>query len=351
MARTCRRIGGDKGLARAIEYLQKTKRYKWVPEQIKLENLLIKAQAGYLPEATKQLQTILEEGHRDDVYILEALVMGCIQTNFFTDANRWAMVWIAQHPDDWLAHYWHGAVLESTNQYSLAQEEYQKAVTLNSNGFGLHLRLAEVMMHEKTPEEAMAHYEQALAADPENAAALLGLARCQQSFRSNEVTKATLGRLIELHPKSIGAYNLYGQLAIEEDRPEEALQWLRKAQAIDVNDRITNQKLIEVLHQLRRDDEAREIQRRIQEQERLFTRLEDITKEILNQPKDILLRNEAGNILLQLGKYDKAWYWFVSAFLIDQKDQAAKDGMRKCLKKMGNNELMERYRSILGEQP
>ena len=62
-------------------------------------------------------------------------------------------------------------------------------------------------------------------------------------------------------------------------------------------------------------------------------------------------RNEAGNILLQLGKYDKAWYWFVSAFLIDQKDQAAKDGMRKCLKKMGNNELMERYRSILGEQP
>jgi len=95
MARTCRRIGGDKGLARAIEYLQKAKRYKWVPEQIKLENLLIKAQAGYLPEATKQLQVILEEGHQDDVFILEALIIGCLQTNFFTEADRWANIWIA----------------------------------------------------------------------------------------------------------------------------------------------------------------------------------------------------------------------------------------------------------------
>ncbi len=351
MARTCRRIGGDKGLARAIEYLQKAKRYKWVPEQIKLENLLIKAQAGYLPEATKQLQVILEEGHQDDVFILEALIIGCLQTNFFTEADRWAKVWIVQHPDDWLARYWHGAVLDAANQFPLAKEEYLKALELNPNGFDIHLRLAEALMRENTREEAMPHYEQALAADPDNAGALLGLARCQQNFRSIDVARVTLDRLIELHPKFIGAYNLHSQFAIEEDRPEEALQWLRKAQAIDVNDRITNQKLIEVLHQLRRDDEAREIQRRTQEQERQLTRLEDITKEILNQPKDVLLRNEAGNLLLQLDQHEKALHWFFSAFLIDQNNQAAKDGIRKCLQKVGDKDLMERYRPILGEQP
>ena len=63
-----------------------------------------------------------------------------------------------------------------------------------------------------------------------------------------------------------------------------------------------------------------------------------------------MLRNEGGNILLQLGKHEKALHWFFSAFLIDRKDQAAKEGMRKCLQKMGDKELIERYRVLLSEQ-
>jgi tetratricopeptide (TPR) repeat protein len=348
MARTERRIGK---FDQAREYLQKAKKHNWVPEEIKLENLLMKAQSGYLPDATKQLQVILEEGNSDDVYIMEALIIGCLQTNFFTEADRWANVWITQHPDDWLAHYWRGAVLDGANQYPLAKEEYLKALDLNPHGFDLHLRIAEVVMREKSFEEAMPHYEQALVDDPENPVALLGLARCQQSLHSTDVAKVTLDRLLALQPKFIGAYDLYGQFAIEEERPKEALEWLKKAQAIDPNDRITNQKLVEVLHQLHRDDEAREIQRRTEEQERQLTRLEDINKELLSQPKNVMLRNEAGNILLQLGKHDKALQWFVSAYLIEPKDPAAKEGMRKCLLKTGDKELMERYRSFFGGQP
>jgi tetratricopeptide (TPR) repeat protein len=347
MARVSRRIGK---FDQAREHLQKAKQHNWVASQIKLENILLKAQTGYLPEATKQLEPILEEGHQDDVYILEALIIGCIQTNFLADANRWAMIWIRQHPDDWLAHYWHGIILEGANQHALAKDEYLKALELNPNGFDTHLRLAEVMMRERVSKEAMEHYEKALEADPQNASALFGLARCQQTFRSHDVTKATLDRLIELHPDSIGAYGLHSKLADEEDRPEEALQWLKKAQAIDPNDRMTNQKLVEILHQLKRDEEARQVERRIQEQERQLTRLDDINKELLNQPKDVLLRNEAGNILLQLGKPEKALHWFLGAFLIDRKDQAAKEGMGKCFQKMGDKELIERYRVLLSEQ-
>lgn len=348
LARVSRRIGK---FDQAREHLQKARQHNWVSGQIKLENTLLKAQAGYLPEAIKQLEAILEEGHQDDVYILEALIIGCIQTNFLADANRWAMIWIRQHPDDWLAHYWHGVILEGANQHALAKDEYQKALELNPNGFDTHLRLAEVMMmHEKVSQEAMGHYEKALMADPHNGVALLGLARCQQTFSTHDVTKATLDRLIALHPDSIGAYGLHSKLAIEEDQPEEALQWLSKAQKVDSNDRLTNQELVKILHQLKRDEEARQIERRIQEQERQLTRLDDINKEVLSQPKDLVLRNEAGNILLQLGKPEKALHWFLSAFLIDRKDQAAKEGMQKCLQKMGNKELIERYRVLLSEQ-
>src|SRR5260370_2760745 len=62
MARTERRNGK---LDQAFEHLLKAKKQNWVPEHIKLENALIKAQRiGYLPDVTHQLETILREGHQ-----------------------------------------------------------------------------------------------------------------------------------------------------------------------------------------------------------------------------------------------------------------------------------------------
>jgi tetratricopeptide (TPR) repeat protein len=351
MARTERRNGK---LDPAFEHLLKAKKLKWVPEQIKLENALIKAQRiGYLPDVTHQLETILREGHQDYRYILEALIIGDIQTNFFTEANRWALVWIDRDSDDWLARYWHGVVLDVAGQFATAKEEYRKALELNPEGKDTHLRLAELLLHEKAADEAIAHYEATLAGDPDNAVALLGLARCQHSLEPNDLSKAkaTLDGLIQTHPNFVGAYTLYSQLEDEEDRLEEALQWLKKAKEIDPNDRLTNQRLFDVLRRLNRQEEAQEIQRRTREQERLLLRLDEIAKEILGQPKDVPLRVEAGNILLQLGKHNEAFHWFVSAYLIDKNDQPAKEGMRKCLQKTGDKELLELYRPYLSEQP
>src|SRR5262245_26899335 len=103
MARTCRRLSQ---FDQARDYLQLAAKQHWVGQQIKLENLLIKAQQVYLPETTKQLQEILKEGHQDDTLIFEALIIGCLETNNFFQANRWVTIWMEQHPDDWLARYW-----------------------------------------------------------------------------------------------------------------------------------------------------------------------------------------------------------------------------------------------------
>jgi tetratricopeptide (TPR) repeat protein len=346
MARTLRRQGNLEG---AATYLRRAKQQNWVPDQIKLENLLIKAQTGYLSEISNQLQAILKEGHIDDRFILEALVFGYFRTNFLTEANRWATVWIDQHPDDWLARYWHGAVLEGGSQFSLAKEEYEKALELNPDGLDLHFRLAEVLMHNKASRETMAHYEAALKVDPGNAKAMHGLARCQHSLQSSEVARATLLRLIELHPEFVGAYTLLAQLADEEDRPEEALEWLQKAQKIDPNDHLMYQRLVEVLRRLNRDAEAQQVLQRSKEIDQQLSRLDEIVKDVLNQPKDVALRNEAGNILLKLEKPQEAFRWFISAFFIDSKYQPTRDGMKKCLQRMGDKELTDRYKQLLDE--
>jgi tetratricopeptide (TPR) repeat protein len=347
LARTQRR---DVEIEEAMESLHKASKQHWVPNQIKLEMMLIKAEMGILGQVSKQLQEILKEGHADDRFILEALVVGYLQTNFLTEANRWATVWIGQHPDDWLARYWHGLVMEGGSQFSLAKEEYEKALELNPDGFGLHLRLAEVLMHNRASEETLSHYEAALKADPKNPVALHGLARSQQTLGSSEAAKATLDRLIEVDPKFIKAYILEAQLADEEDMTEEAYNWLKKALEIDPNDRLANQKMFEVLRRLNRDEEARQVQLHAKEIEKQLVRMDEINKELLDQPKDVALRNEAGNILLKLGKPKEAFSWFISAFFIDARDKPTKEGMRKCLQRMGDRDLTDRYKQFLDER-
>ncbi len=334
-----------------VESLRKASQQHWVPNQIKLEMMLLKAEMGILGQVSKQLQEILKEGHADDRFILEALVIGYLGTNFLSEANRWATVWIEQHPDDWLAHYWHGLVMEGGSQFPLAKEEYEKALELNPDGFNLHLRVAEVLMHNKASEETLAHYEAALKSDPKNSIALHGLAQCQQSLRSSEMAKATLDRLIETDPEFIKAYILKAQLAGEEDKQEEAWTWLKKALEIDPNDRLANQKLFEVLGRLNRKEEAREVQQHTKEIEKQLLRLDEITKELLEQPKDVALRNEAGNLLLKLGKPKDAFSWFISAFFINAKDKPTKEGMKKCLQRMGNRELNDLYKPYLEDRP
>jgi tetratricopeptide (TPR) repeat protein len=343
MARTCRRLSQ---FDRARDHLQLAAKQHWVIQQIKLENLLIKAQNVYLPETTKQLQELLKEGHQDDTFIFEALIIGCLETNNFFQANRWVTIWIEQHPDDWLARYWLGMVLESAGEYELAVNEYRQAMEMNPTGAGLHLRLAEMLARPNPTEEAMKHYEAALAADPNNPTALLGLARCQHSLATKQVTRATLDRLIELDPQNVPAYCLYGQVEQEEDQQEKALEWLQKAHALDPNHLVTNKNLSLVLNRLNRFEEAKEAERRSEELEKQLGRLEEINRELLERPQDVGLRSEAGKILYQRGEFDKALRWFVSAFLIDPMDKSTKQAMKKCLERMGNSELVERYKKI-----
>ena len=180
MARTCRRRGK---LDPAFEHLLKAKKLKWVPEQIKLENALIKAQRiGHLPDVTRQLETILQEGHQDYRYILEALIIGDIQINFFTEANRWALVWIDRDPDDWLARYWHGVVLDVAGQFATAKEEYRKALELSPGVAVVHTRYATHLQVMGKYEEALAEAQIARNLDPVSPASERNVARpCRKS--------------------------------------------------------------------------------------------------------------------------------------------------------------------------
>jgi tetratricopeptide (TPR) repeat protein len=361
MARTCRRAGDLEG---ARDHLQKAKRLNWVAQQIQLESYLIQAQTLLEPWVEEKLNGLLQGGHPEERFILEALVMGCLQGNLLKRALQWTTVWVEHHPDDWEARFWNGRVLEAGLAYPLAAKEFQKAVELNPSHPGLQFHLAQVYLLDGHFSQALPHFQEYVQSDPDNPVALLGLARCLQSEGLAEETRTILDKLFAVQPADAGGYVLEAKLALEEDQFQAAKDWLDKALSRDPYDREANQDMARVLrHQaaaLENDNRKREAEEEKKQAERFekkdreisnaTRRFVDIVHELLEKPGNPALLTEAGTTLMAVGRNDEAFPWLIGALRLDPDHKPAKEALGKCLKKLGDRTLEELYQPILKEQ-
>ena len=138
-----------------------------------------------------------------------------------------------------------------------------------------------------------------------------------------------------------------GQLELERGNREAGLVWLQRAAALLPPDLDTYQALAGAMRLLNRNEEANAYESKRQQIEHDLRRMEELTKEIIQSPRDAALRFEAGTILLRLGQEQQAVRWLVSAFLIDSRHQPTKDALAACLPKLGDPKLAERYRRLL----
>ena len=346
MARTCRRAG-DVGSAR--EHLKKAKSLNWVDQQIQLEYLLIQAQTLVVPQVEEKLKELLKEGHQDDRLILEALVIGSLQGNFFKKAYQWTTIWVEQHPDDWEGRFYYASVLQAGLRYDVAAREYEKALELNPYFPDIHLQLAQVYLMDRRAQDALPHFQEYLNHDPTDDMALLGLAQCLRSEGKPEEARAVLQKLFVVHPQEVGGFLLEAQLDLEEDNYKGAQEWLRKVLRVDPDDRLSNLNMAmalrheaAVLRGENRQEEAdlkqkqaKEFEDRNQRVTQAYMRVEDINKELLEKPDDVILRTEAGTLLMKVGQNREACHWLISALLLNPQHQPAKDSLKQCLDKLG----------------
>src|SRR5207248_5090051 len=108
----------------------------------------------------------------------------------------------------------------------------------------------------------------------------------------------------------------------------------------------TYQALATTLRLLNRQEEAQRYEAKRQALEHDLRRMEDLTKEIIQRPRDAALRCEAGTILLRLGQDEQAARWLASALLIDPGHAPTKEALRACLPKLGDPKLVEHYRRL-----
>jgi tetratricopeptide (TPR) repeat protein len=344
-ARTLRRAGNFDA---ARHHLHEARRLGWVPELVDLESLLLQAQAGLVQPLEQAQRGALVGRPGEEAYIFEAMVIGYLQGNFVTQAYQAATRWTEKCPEDWQAHFWRGRVLEKGLQYTLAASEYQHVLDQKPHHLEAHLRRAEVLLWLSRHAEAAPHFERYLQGVPDHPGALLGLARCQRSLHPPEVALATLHQLLAKHQEHAGAFLLWGQLELDSDNAEQALTWLRRAEKLAPQDKDVHQNLAVAFRRLNKVEEAQFHERMKQEIETDFRRMDQLIKDILQKPKDVALRYEAGTITVRRDQVQQGARWFASALLIDPTHESSKKALLECLPKLGDPKLTEYYRQMIG---
>jgi tetratricopeptide (TPR) repeat protein len=346
MARTLRRAGS---LDDAARHLDEAERLGQAPAGVALERALLEAQFGNLELLGKVLA-----GRRaalppeEEGLVREALVAAYLQAQLVDRAYQVAGKWVDDRPDDWQGHFWHGRVLEQGLQLDQAVAAYRRALELRPEAQRVHCHLAEVLLRRQRYAEAAPHFEHCLGKDPHDRGARVGLARCRRDLSGSKAALATLQPLLDEQPPDAGACLLRGQLAQDADQLEEALAWLRRAAALAPDDVATNYALAGALRRLKRPADAKVYERRRQEVERDYKRLEQIIREVAQKPRDVGLRREAGTILLRRGQAAEAARWLLSALRVDRQDQPTRQALLDCLPRLGDPRLTEHARRTLG---
>ncbi|MBX9628456.1 MAG: hypothetical protein K2X82_31960, partial [Gemmataceae bacterium] len=167
-ARTARRAGK---VADAKRLLGEFERRGGDAGAVRLERDLLLVQQGVLGEADVRLRMAVGPGHPDVGLVLEALARGYVLAERWADARQACELWRAVEPDapgGWLFGGW---VAERMAQAEQAAEFYARAVDLAPADRDARVAFARVLVRQRNPGAAAAHYESVLADAPDDAEA------------------------------------------------------------------------------------------------------------------------------------------------------------------------------------
>ncbi len=141
------------------------------------------------------------------------------------------------------AHASRGLALSLSRQYDEAQREFETAIRLNPKQYEAHYFYARACIQEGRLEKAVGHYEEASRVRPEDYQALLLMQGPLHGLGRHEEAQAALRRGLEVaekhtkfNPDDARALYLGAGALMQLDQREKALEWAKRAYAIEPSD-------------------------------------------------------------------------------------------------------------------
>ena len=158
-----------------------------------------------------------------------------------------------------------GQIYHQRRNRTAARQAYERALTLDPTSVEALTGLVTLDIGEKQVAQARRRVDAQLQRTPNNAPLLLLAARTYATAGDRAAAEATLRRAIEADPSYFPAYNVLGQLYVEQSRLEEARREYEALVAKRPNDVAARTMVAMILQVQNRGDEAREQYQRILE--------------------------------------------------------------------------------------
>jgi predicted Zn-dependent protease len=347
LARTCRREQDFRSWRKQLFHASQL---QWPQEQIDLEFRLQQAQIGDVWSVEQTLlQDLKAKSGEDAELILEALAEGYLKNRSVAHIIQLTGPWMEQFPDDWLPHFYRATIQYAEGSRRQAIEEYRTVLKLNPDHGLAQLLLAGALMDDGQFKEALHLYETYLKENSGDPTALYGVANCHFSLGESDETRKTLRDLLVASPSDVRALYLQAKVALTDDRPAEALTWLRKAERLAPQEPEITHMFIVVLQRLNRPEQA---EKYVQIQEIILGRQEQLgklRKQLRREPGNVELRFQLGRINMLLGRDNEAEAWFHMVLHLDANHVETRNALKELEERNGRPLEASDNKSQLGK--
>jgi tetratricopeptide (TPR) repeat protein len=317
-------------------------------EAVQLEFLLLRAQTGEVDEVANTLTDCVEKGHAESPLILATLARAYLQRGRYHRARAYLHKWVEICPNEAKPYQWRGWVQERLNQHKAASADYEKAVQLDPRLILVRLRIAEMLLEDKLPKDAVPHMEALYRQAPNNPQiqARLGMCRYYQN-RTKDARRLMEAAAVHL-PKDPALLVHLAKLDIDEGRGPEAERRLRQVLKNDRADTEALQNLASALELQDRTAEADAVRKEFDHYKELLERTHKLLREKVDAPgaraDDYA---EVGDLLLRIGRERLGEYWLEQALERDPWHQGARKTLTDHYEKKGDRKQVEAHRRFL----
>lgn len=314
LGRVCRRLGLEK---EARTHWRRCEELGGVPELLRLERLLLRAQQGDMGGHEKELWAYVEKNVPDRNLFLEAMARGYLSTFRLGQAQHCLEKLLQEQPDHFEALAMLGQLLTRVKRTAEARAAYEKLVAVAPNDLAARTALGNVLNESNQPHLALEQFDHVLKNQSDAVEAAHGKARALAVQGKTAEARALLEDLAARKALRPEGTFLRGKVEMESAQPAAALPWLRRAVEATPFDREAVYTLALCLQRLNQEDEAKKWFARSKDIEALQRRLAKVTGRILEEPQNADLRFQAGEIFLDTKQDAEGLRWLFSALQED----------------------------------
>ena len=343
LARTCRKTGN---LAGVRQYLSESRRLGY-PDRKRLERewWLVLAENGRIQEVENQLVEMLMNPGDDGSEICDSFSKGYCLNLMFTEAQKLLQTWAADYPEDYRPFLRLSQIYAGRQQWALAIRELRQAQKRAPTEISVQRELGRCLLKNEEPAEAQRLLLSVIAREPDDSPSLMALA--QMAFDRNDLDESIdyLTAIIARHPRDFPARLLLAKVCLAKRDPAQSVSVAESLVAEWPEDLNAHYVLAQSLRAVGRAEDAKHHFLLHAELDKIWLRVEALTREINQRPADPQLRYELGILLLRHVSREEGVAYLHSVFQFSPSHSQARQALADYFEKMGEGASGEHPRA------